>query len=222
MNKEANKSVVATADNVAGSLRSGRPNTAVPHFKRSPKILKKALSHLVLSALCLTLTSCEPRKPVAAWTPQQYTEHELTNKLESIVLPTAWFDQCPVDDVIYFLQVRMIELDQEVDPVRRGIDFHFTRTDPDTGLPQDSSTDGRFDLKYDNDILARNLTFSTKNVRALDLLIDIAQRARIDVYLTSHGIYMVREGGEPLPPDAEEIQVFRAIRMTTKAAHETE
>ena len=28
------KSVVATADNAAGSLRSGRLNPAVPHFKR--------------------------------------------------------------------------------------------------------------------------------------------------------------------------------------------
>lgn len=116
----------------------------------------------------------------------------------------------------------MIELDQEVDPVRRGIDFHFTRTDPDTGLPRDPSANGRFELDYDDDIAARDLTFSTTNIRALDLLTDIAQRARIDVYLTSHGIYMVREGGEPLPPDTDQIEVFRAIRRTTEAARETE
>ena len=34
MNQEANKSVVATADNAASSLRSGRPFPAVPHFRR--------------------------------------------------------------------------------------------------------------------------------------------------------------------------------------------
>ena len=34
MNQNANKSVVATADNAAGSLRSGRLFPAVPHFKR--------------------------------------------------------------------------------------------------------------------------------------------------------------------------------------------
>lgn len=32
--KKANTSVVATADNAAGSLRSGRLNPAVPHLKR--------------------------------------------------------------------------------------------------------------------------------------------------------------------------------------------
>jgi len=35
--KKPNKSVVATADNAASSLRSGRLTSAVPHFKRSAK-----------------------------------------------------------------------------------------------------------------------------------------------------------------------------------------
>ena len=42
MNSKANKSVVATADNTASSLRSGRPISAVPHFNRSAKVIKKS------------------------------------------------------------------------------------------------------------------------------------------------------------------------------------
>jgi hypothetical protein len=176
------------------------------------KIVKSPFPSWLILPLFLVIASCEPRKPVVGWTPQQYTEHEISSKLESIVLPTAWFDQCPVDQVIYFLQVRLIELDPEVELVRKGIDFHFTRTDPAADLTPDPVSQGRFELEYDDDIATRDLTFSRKNVRALDLLVDIAQRARIDVYLTSHGIYMVREGGEPIPEGSGEVKVFRAIR----------
>ena len=159
---------------------------------------------------------------MAVWTPQRYTEQEISRKLESIVLPTAWFDKCPVDQVIYFLQVRLIELDPEVDPVRKGIDFHFTRTDPAADPTSDPGPQGRFRFEYDDDIATRDLTLSKKNVRALDLLVDIAQRARIDVYLTSHGIYMVREGEEPIPEGSGEVKVFRAIRRVTDEVQGTE
>jgi hypothetical protein len=159
---------------------------------------------------------------VVAWTPQQYTQQEISRKLESIVLPTAWFDQCPVDEVIYFLQVRLIELDPEVDSVRKGIDFHFTRTGPAVDPAPDPGSQRRFEIEYDDDIATRDLTFSKKNVRALDLLVDIAERARIDVYLTSHGIYMVREGGDPIPEGSGEVKVFRAIRNATDEVQGTE
>ncbi len=159
---------------------------------------------------------------MVVWTPQQYTEQEISRKLESIVLPTAWFDKCPVDEVIYFLQVRMFELDPEVDPVRKGIDFHFTRNDAAADPTSVPGSQARFRFKYDDDIATRELTLSKKNVRALDLLVDIAQRARIDVYLTSHGIYMVREGGEPIPEGSGEVKVFRAIRKATDEVRGTE
>jgi len=159
---------------------------------------------------------------VVGWTPQQYTEQEISRKLESIVLPTAWFENCTVDEAIYFLQHRLIELDPEVDPVRKGIDFHFTRTDPAADPASDLGSQGRFVFKYDDDIATRDITRSKKNVSALDLLVDIAQRARIDVYLTSHGIYMVREGREPIPAGSGEVKVFRAIRKAKDEGQGTE
>lgn len=58
--KKANTSVVATADNAAGSLRSGRLNPAVPHLKRSTN-KKMKLIHCILAVAATLVISCKQK-----------------------------------------------------------------------------------------------------------------------------------------------------------------
>ena len=55
-----NNSVVATADNADSSLRSGRPFSAVPHFKRSPQKFPRArpIGSAIRFSSCLVSSWC--------------------------------------------------------------------------------------------------------------------------------------------------------------------
>ena len=101
------KSVVATADNAASSLRLGRLNSAVPHFKRWVKN-QLAKTHVIAHASCMrTITATSARSDLYRIIDSAQSTHEpvqITGKRGNAVL-VAEDDWRSIQETIYLLGI---------------------------------------------------------------------------------------------------------------------
>ena len=136
----------------------------------------------------------------------------INEKLERMVLPSVYFDECPPEETLYWLRIRAYELDSEIDPPVRGVPIFISFTSPGGSLVtkriQDLAPDER-------DFGQRRINMTErKDAAYLDVLTEICKQAELDAYSTTVGLCIVPLGEKPAVPS--NIKDFKVLRKVTR------
>lgn len=120
-------------------------------LKTTPEWLRATTPHVSTLLLALALpvisTVSKAQEPeIPATKPAAATEASaaLGKKLHKIIIPRISFEDCTLMEALDFLRARSTELEEETDPVRKGVNFVIRR--PRAGTSASDPGDARIDL----------------------------------------------------------------------------
>jgi hypothetical protein len=145
-------------------------------------------------------------------------------KLNEIVFPVVHFEAVPLEEAVDWISQRGRELNSEVfdefasaSPLNkkaRQAELAKQAKDKEgvirSALESDSKIDDRSQFS--------TVTFDAKDIKLLDLIAEVAERAKADAFLSSEGIIITREGTDPIR-ERSDLKVWKVIRKATGTPH---
>ena len=139
-------------------------------------------------------------------------------KLDKIVFPLVRFENTTLEDAVTWISQRGRELNPDVfDEFASGAYLNrqaWLASHEDVGF--DAAADSDLDTGKDKQF--SDISYVSKDIRMLDLVAEIAERAKADAFLTSKGIIITPEYSDPTGGRSD-IEIWKVLRKASADSH---
>ena len=166
---------------------------------------------VALIGLSLMICSCKRNNNKVAESPKLSEEEtSFLARLDGIVIPIIDMEDTSVEEAMDFLRMRSFD-DSGRDVYSKGLSYMERQSQ----MPKESEyTESMLGNDGGDRPWPYTVTYRARNIRLLDVAIEIASQGHMDAFVTTDRVLLVPEGSKPLP----KTKILRVLRQTTTSS----